>query len=1143
MKRGLSVTVVAVAGAVCLADQPEPQGARLIEPFDYRGVTLNDGPLLRQVQQVRDYYLRVPNDDYLKGFRQRAGYPAPGADLGGWYSDGIFHVFGQVLSGLARMHAATGDEACREKLDMLISEWAKCIAPDGYFFPSETPKPAHYIYDKMVCGLLDAYLYAGHQEALVHLDRITAWAERNLDHSNQVVFKSMIGITEWYTLTENLDRVYLATGPTRYRDYARTWEYSAYWDLFADGKDIFGTSPGYHAYSHVNTLSGAATAYWVTGEQRCLDLIQNAYEYLQQHQVYATGGYGPGEQMRPDRVLVEYLDTMDINFEVHCGTWAAFKLAKYLMCFTGDARYGDWIERLVINGIGACIPSSPDGRVMYNAGYGLSGACKSHNMPPWACCSGTRIQAVADYHDLIFFKDKDSLYVNLFTPATVKWRHRDTVVTLRQETRFPENDWTSLQLELTRDAEFAVKLRRPGWLAGSMEVTVNGQPVASDLDERNWAVVRRRWQDRDKLNVRLPMRFAAERFPRASAQAFPAAIVYGPTVMACHSPDENPVGSIDFENLGDSFLPSPDKPLVYRLASNPEVLLRPYYDYKQGERYYMYFDPGHQWTRLPDDELTFSGEWGRNPHDDLHVAAAPGAYVEAAFTGSHVRWIGRKSHGAGKCEVSIDGKTMATVDQYASGQDVPFRYELDDLPTGKHTIRLTVLPDKNPASEGHAVNLAGFDVLSGTVVAPGASERPEAIVPAIGQLASQRWHDWRRSRTRFPIAAWSYFQRYPGTLAEYEIYAGANLTMVQTPLEQAPNAKAAGLDLIVGSWQQLHLKDEQAWERCVAFPTHEDHRVAAYGLEDEPHPNEFEGLRQVCEHIYRHDQRGAIPIIDLFPNWAVPHSRFNMSYKTYVDTFIETVRPSVLLHCHYGIMADGSTRDVYYENMELFRSKALEHDIGLMGFVLIAAHGKASRPFQHYRSPSESDLRWQVYSHLAYGAQAIWYYNYRIEAKGFGEGLVLGKTGTPTEVYPLVRAVNAELLAIGPTLLKLRSTHVVHTNPDIPKGAKPYVAGRLKSLGAFEGRGFLVGEFENVDEKTSDVYVMLVNKRHEARTRSRDLTATAVFKPRPPFTHVYRYDARTGKPVELSRDASGYRIEIDGGHGVLLRFSVRPPPA
>lgn len=718
--RPLSIIVVLVAGASCLAQRSEPPGTRLIEPFDYRGVVLGDGPLLCQVLQVREDYLRVPNDDYLKGFRQRAGRPAAGVDLGGWYTPGIFHVFGQVLSGLARMYAATGDEACREKLDALIHEWGQCIAPDGYFFYTREPGAAHYVYEKMVCGLLDAHLYADNPEALGYLERITDWAEKNLDHSNQVVFKTMIGITEWYTLSENLYRAHLVTGQMRYRDYARTWEYSTYWNLFADGVDIFAPSPGYHAYSHVNTLSGAAAAYAVTGEQRYLELIRNAYDYLQQHQVLATGGYGPGEQMLPDRQLVEYLDTMDNHFEVHCGSWAAFKLSKYLMSFTGDARYGDWIERLVINGIGACINSSPVGQVMYNAQYGLSGACKDHNMPRWACCAGTRIQAIADYHDLIFFRDADSLYVNLFTPATVLWEHEGTQVSLRQETRFPESDRTVMSLALSRDDTFAIKLRRPGWLAGAMDLAVNGQPVTADVDPKHWVVVRRRWHDGDRLSVRLPMQFATERFPAASAAPFPAAVVYGPVVMACRSPDGNPVASIDFADLDGSFVPTAGEPLVYHLASAPDVLVRPYYQYRQGERYYMYFNPQHPWTRLPIEALTFSGGWGLNPIEDLHVAATPGAYVEATFTGSRIRWVGRQFDDAGKCEVSIDGKVIATVDQYQPARDVPFRYESAHLPAGKHTIRLTVQPEKNQASKNRYVNIAGFDVVCSPASRPAA---------------------------------------------------------------------------------------------------------------------------------------------------------------------------------------------------------------------------------------------------------------------------------------------------------------------------------------------------------------------------------------------------------------------------------------
>ncbi len=702
--------IVWFVGMLSQAEEFRPLGARVIEPFDYRGVVLNDGPLLRQVLEVRDFYLRVPNDDYLKGFRQRAGKPAPGADLGGWYTPGTFHVFGQVLSGLARMHAATGDEACREKLNALIKEWSLCIEPDGYFYSTKPPAPAHYIYEKMAGGLLDAHLYGGNRDALAHLDRITGWAEKNLDHSNPYVFNTLAGITEWYTLSENLYRAYLITGQPRYRDYARTWEYTHYWNLFTEpGKDIFKPSPGYHAYSHVNTLSGAAAAYAVTGERRYLDIIRNAYDYLQAHQVFATGGYGPGERMVPDPLLLEYLDTMENHWETQCCSWAAFKLAKYLMSFTGDARYGDWMERLLINGIGATLPMSADGRVMYYAGHGLSGACKTHNMPPWACCAGTRIQAVADYHDLIFFKDQDSLYVNIYTPATVNWAHGKGQVTLRQETRFPESDEVVIRLSLPRTDKFALKLRQPSWLAAPMEVKVNNQLVNGEGDAKHWVVIQRKWRDGDRVNIRLPMRLNAERFPAASTNCFPAAIVCGPVVLACRSPEGNPVSAINFTNLAADLTPSPGEPLTFHLASNPTVLFRPYYQFKEGERYYIYFDPQHAWTRLPLRELKFSPGWSLNLTEDMQITTNVGAYVEHTFTGSGIRWIGRKFDDAGRCQVSIDAKTVATVDQYDPVRDTPFHYEIRDLPAGRHTIRLTLLEEKNPASKNRYANITSFD--------------------------------------------------------------------------------------------------------------------------------------------------------------------------------------------------------------------------------------------------------------------------------------------------------------------------------------------------------------------------------------------------------------------------------------------------
>src|ERR1035441_958292 len=89
--------------ASSLAAVPLACGPRMIQPFDYHGVTLDDGEFKRQFDEVRCFYLRIPNDDLLKGFRLRAGLPAPGEDLGGWYTRDVGHIFGQVISGLSRM--------------------------------------------------------------------------------------------------------------------------------------------------------------------------------------------------------------------------------------------------------------------------------------------------------------------------------------------------------------------------------------------------------------------------------------------------------------------------------------------------------------------------------------------------------------------------------------------------------------------------------------------------------------------------------------------------------------------------------------------------------------------------------------------------------------------------------------------------------------------------------------------------------------------------------------------------------------------------------------------------------------------------------------------------------------------------------
>jgi DUF1680 family protein len=653
-------------------------------------------------------------------------------DLGGWYTSDTFHVFGQIVSGLARMHAATGDPACREKVDALVHEWGRCIAPDGFFYYSPEPKPRHYNYDKMVGGLVDAACYCDNKEALDLLARITAWAEPNLARYDTCPFGSLTALTEWYTLGENLYRAYQQTGEARYREFAGVWEYRAYWELLSGPGYPFGPGrpPAYHAYSHVNTLCGAAAAYLAGGRPRDLEAARNGFDWLQATQVYATGGYGPNECLLPRPLLLDGLLTSDNHFETQCGTWAAFKLSKYLISITGDAHYGDWIERLAINGIGASVPTGPDGRVFYYADYNPGGGTRSFFDFPWSCCTGTRIQATADYCDLIYFRDGQGLYVNLFAPSIVTAAIGGQEVTLRQDTRFPELPESEFTVEAAGPRSFALHFRVPGWIAGPMTARLNGSPVDLIPGDRHWVTLDRKWQPGDRVRLDLPMRFWSARFPPDSDKPFPAAVLRGPVVLAFRAPAGNPSRQINLARLGETLLPCPGEALTYRLAGDQDVLARPFAAIRTGETYFIHLDPEDRPTWVAAGTLRLAPPW-TDMGLGMWAARQPGTRLSFTFTGTGIRWAGRSFDDAGMTEVRIDGRVVDKVDQYGPVRGLPFRYEIRGLSRGRHTITLTLLAEKHKASRDTLANLNGFAVLD---AGPAGTTAPEASRPSAGML-------------------------------------------------------------------------------------------------------------------------------------------------------------------------------------------------------------------------------------------------------------------------------------------------------------------------------------------------------------------------------------------------------------------------
>ncbi|SDR58225.1 hypothetical protein SAMN05519103_06051 [Rhizobiales bacterium GAS113] len=504
-------------------------GKTVLDVFDYERVKLLPGRFQVQVDHARRLYGGLSNDSILKGFRRQAGLPAPGEDMKGWASSSSAGIFGQLISGMVRLGIATDDAALRAKAVALFEGWRDTMPEDGN---------AHmrvYDWDKLVCGLVDLYRYLGVEGALPILRKTTEWASRTFDRTRPTAddhdfWGAGPGLTsEWYTLPENLYRAYLATGDAAFRSFGDVWLYDDYWESFAGSAEpqLIHTV---HAYSHVNSLSSAAAAYLVTGEDRYLRICRNAYDFIQRTQVYATGGYGPDERlMRADGSLGRSLDSCAYHAEIPCGAWAAFKLCRYLMSFTGEARYGDWVETTLINALAASLPPEPDGKAFYYADYRISGGTKQFYWHEWPCCSGTYIQLMAEYHNLIYFQDGDGVYVNLYVPSELRWPHREDEVRLRQTTRYPEETRSTIEVEAARPSRFALRFRIPGW-AKDASVVLNGARLDVPASPGEWAVIEREWTSGDRVELELPMALRA--VPIDAQHPHRAAILYGPVVLA-----------------------------------------------------------------------------------------------------------------------------------------------------------------------------------------------------------------------------------------------------------------------------------------------------------------------------------------------------------------------------------------------------------------------------------------------------------------------------------------------------------------------------------------------------------------------------------------------------------------------------------
>jgi DUF1680 family protein len=518
--------------------------------FGYGDVTLMPGLAQSQFAHTQAVLLSLNEDSLLKPWRLRAGLPAPGPDLGGWYDEvpliktesgghgyAPAHSFGQWLSALARGYAVNHDAATKAKLERLLAMYEPAISTKFYVnfrFPA-------YNYDKLVGGLSDAQTFASISQAHQLLEKTTDAAEPRLPPhalgrgAPQSEWRKSIGDDpgventrdESYTLPENLFIAWQRGAGDRYRTLAERFLMDEeFFDPLSQGHDVL---PNHHAYSFCNALNSAMMAYLATGSQKHLRAASNAFDMLIAKQSFATGGWGPNEGFSaPEKgALYASLEKTHRGFETPCGSYAHLKLTRYLLRVTRDGRYGDSMERVFYNTVLGASPLQKDGRAFYYSDYHSPGK-KSYFPDAWPCCSGTLPQVTSDYHLLAYFRDTDGVFVNMYLPSTLRWTAADgAACTLMQTGDYPFDGNIALRVSASRPSKMAIRLRIPAWSPGAV-IRVNGARVPAAVTS-GFAMLDRRWKDGDKieLELALPMRLEAidERHPNT------VALMRGPLVL------------------------------------------------------------------------------------------------------------------------------------------------------------------------------------------------------------------------------------------------------------------------------------------------------------------------------------------------------------------------------------------------------------------------------------------------------------------------------------------------------------------------------------------------------------------------------------------------------------------------------------
>ena len=500
-----------------------PDVAQALNPAEVR----MEGYLGTRVARNEKNRLLVVNEDgLLAGFRKRPGS-----------QDWIGEHVGKFLHAATLAWANTGDAELRAKLDRVVAGLLATQEPDGYL-GTYLPKNHWTSWDVWVhkyclIGLLTYHQHTGDAASLEACRKVGDLLVHTFGPGKRSIISAgtHVGMAATSVL-EPMVLLYRLTGEEKYLDFCKYVVQS--WDepngpkiikTLTEAKAVNRTANG-KAYEMLSNLVGLCELARATGDKTYLAPVLNAWEDVVAHQLYLTGSASRGEHFGP---AYDLPNGQSANVGETCVTTTWIQLNGQLLRLTGEARFGDELERSYLNHLAAaqrpdgaqwCYYTSLQGTKPYGAGTN--------------CClsSGPRAMALAPAFAYLKYQveGQDGLAVNLFDTSRVTMKLGGQTVTVEQRTEFPLKGTAAFTFRAAQPVTFGFRVRSPAW-AAPMKLRVEGEGQEIAAPPGGWAVVPpRKWKDGDRVTVAfgLGARLVTGEHGNTGFQA----LLWGPLVLA-----------------------------------------------------------------------------------------------------------------------------------------------------------------------------------------------------------------------------------------------------------------------------------------------------------------------------------------------------------------------------------------------------------------------------------------------------------------------------------------------------------------------------------------------------------------------------------------------------------------------------------